>query len=154
MPIEPSATEDRLEASHQVFIDLVRTQSQQMRAVSSFLSRHGLTVSQYNVLRILRGAGKDGLRCGVISERMLTQVPDITRIVDGLANNDYVTREHSAEDRRVILIRISKKGLAFLEGIDHPILELHAEQFSNLTKSEIKELGRLLRKARIEWREP
>jgi len=150
MPVEQRGTEDKLEASHQVFIDLVRTQSQKMREVSSFLSEHDLTVSQYNVLRILRGAGKDGLRCGAISERMLTQVPDITRIVDRLANDSYVTREHSAEDRRAILIRISKKGQKLLEDIDHPILELHAAQFANLTKSEVKELGRLLRKTQME----
>jgi len=79
---------------------------------------------------------------------MLTQVPDITRIVDRLANEGYVTREHSAEDRRVILIRISEKGRKHLEGIDPPILELHAAQFTNLTKSEVRELARLLRKAR------
>ena len=150
MPARQQGTRDKLAASHQVFIDLVRTQSQKIREVSSFLAQHDLTVSQYNALRILRGAGKDGLRCGVISERMLTQVPDITRIVDRLATDGYVTREHSAEDRRVILIRISAKGLELLDGIEHPLLELHAAQFANLTKSEVKELGRLLRKARTE----
>jgi len=150
MPGPQRVKKDELEASHQVFIDLVRTQSQKMREVSSLLSRHDLTVSQYNVLRILRGAAKKGLRCGAISERMLTQVPDITRIVDRLAADGFVSREHSAEDRRVILIRISKKGHELLEGIDLPILELHAAQFANLTRSEISELGRLLRKARVQ----
>lgn len=148
MTAKQRTKDDRLEASHQVFLDLVRTQSQKAREVSAFLSEHELTVSQYNVLRILRGAGKDGLRCGVISERMLTQVPDITRIVDRLANDGYVIREHSSEDRRVIFIRISEDGLKLLEEIDSPILELHAAQFAGLTKAEIKELGRLLRKVR------
>jgi len=148
MPLKQQLTEEHMEATHRVFIDLVRTQSQKMREVSSFLSEHDLTVSQYNVLRILRGAGKDGLRCGDISERMLTQVPDITRIVDRLAKDAYVTREHSVDDRRVVLIRISQKGFGLLELIDNPILELHAAQFANLTKSEVEELGRLLRKAR------
>jgi len=150
MPRQQRVGEDALEVSHQVFLDLVRTQSQKMREVSSFLSKQGLTVSQYNVLRILRGAGEGGLRCGAISERMLTQLPDITRIVDRLVNDGYATREHSAEDRRVILIRISEKGLELLEGIDRPLLQLHAAQFATLTKSEVRELGRLLRKARTE----
>lgn len=135
-------------AAHKVFIDLVRTESEKMREVNSFLSEYDLTAPQYNVLRILRGAGKDGLPCGKISERMLTQLPDITRLVDRLANEGYVTREHSAGDRRVILIRISATGLALLEDVDHPILELHAAQFANLTRSELGELGRLLQKAR------
>ena len=135
-------------AAHEVFLDLVRTESEKMREVNSFLSEYGLTGPQYNVLRILRGAGKEGLPCGKISERMLTQLPDITRLVDRLENEGYVIRVRSTGDRRVILIRISAKGRNLLEKLDAPILELHTTQFTSLTQSELKELGRLLLKVR------
>lgn len=137
-----------LKEAHEVFLNLVRAESEKMREVNSFLSGYGLTGPQYNVLRILRGAGKDGLPCGKISERMLTQLPDLTRLVDRLENEGYVTRTRSAGDRRVIQIRISASGLELLQDVDNPILELHAAQFASLTSSEISELGRLLQKAR------
>lgn len=137
-----------LKTAHEVFLNLVRAESEKMREVNSFLSEYGLTGPQYNVLRILRGAGKDGLPCGKILERMLTQLPDLTRLVDRLENEGYVTRTRSAGDRRVILIRISAKGLELLQDVDNPILELHAAQFASLTSSELRELGRLLQKAR------
>jgi len=138
----------RQRAAHEAFLDLVRTESAKMREVNGFLAGHGLTVPQYNVLRILRGAGGDGLPCGGISARTLTRLPDITRLVDRLEHEGYVARNRGAEDRRVVLIRIRSKGLALLEELDGPILELHVGQFADLTDAELEELGRLLRKAR------
>lgn len=147
MAVKQPKKERTLDPAHRVFIDLVRTQSQKMREVNALLSKHNLTAPQYNALRILRGAGDDGLPCRKISDRMLTQVSDVTRIVDRLVTEGHATREQSTEDRRVVLIRISGKGLGLLAEVDSPILELHAAQFANLTKSELKEFGRLLRKA-------
>jgi DNA-binding MarR family transcriptional regulator len=131
-----------------VFVHLVKTETEKMFELASLLRRHGLSEPQYNVLRILRGAGKEGLPCGRISDRMLTRLPDITRLVDRLEGAGYVARARPHEDRRVIVIRITAKGLRLLAGLDEPILQLHGEQFSELTNAELRELERLLIKAR------
>ena len=132
----------------QLFTNLVKTEAEKMFEVAALLREYGLTEPQYNVLRILRGAGKEGLPCGQISERMLTRLPDITRLVDRLERDGLVSRVRPREDRRVILIRIKPKGLKLLDNLDAPMLELHRAQFSGLTKAEAREFKRLLEKAR------
>ena len=137
-----------LQAAQEAFIDLVRTETGLMRDVNAFLAGYGLSVPQYNVLRILRGAGGEGLPSGRITERMLSRLPDITRLVDRLEAEGFVTRVRSDEDRRVVLIRITDAGLKRLEELDRPMLDFHATQFAALTRAELGELTRLLRKAR------
>jgi DNA-binding MarR family transcriptional regulator len=132
----------------EAFTNLVRTESEKMFELASLLKGHGLSDPQYNVLRILRGAGEEGLPCGEISNRMLTHLPDITRLVDRLENAGFVTRERPREDRRVILIRITARGLKLLGRLDEPVAGLHKGQFSGLTRKELQDLSRLLVKAR------
>lgn len=130
------------------------TESAKMFELNLLLRKYGLTEPQYNVMRILRGAGKDGLPCGRISERMLTRLPDITRLVDRLVARRYVTRAKSSEDRRVILIQIARRGLELLGQLDEPVLALHKTQFARLTKTELGQLTALLNKARGEPTRP
>lgn len=95
--------------------DLVR------RSIGTVLEPHGLSVQQYNVLRILRGAGGDGLPTLEIAERAIEQTPGITRLVDTLERKKLVSRKRSADDRRCIYCRITAAGEALLAALDRPM---------------------------------
>ena len=107
-----------------------------------------VTPAQYNVLRILRDAGRDGTACSDIAERLVRPDPDVTRLLDRLEARGFVTRARDTVDRRVVLARITDAGLAVLEKHGAEIAALHAEQFSRLDKAEFRTLGELLEKLR------
>lgn len=129
-------------------LNLIRTASFMTEPVERLFRAHRLSEATYNALRILRGSGQSGRACSEIGRDMVTRVPDVTRIVDRLEKEGWATRCRVPEDRRVVLIKITDKGLAVLNKLDEPIRKLHQEQFSHMTKSEIIELTRLLEKAR------
>ncbi|MFO0959587.1 MAG: MarR family transcriptional regulator [Isosphaeraceae bacterium] len=118
----------------------------QIRYARLFRS-HGLTPSQYNVLRILRGEGKP-LPCLEIADRLVTAVPGITGLIDRLEAAGLVARERSAEDRRVIYVAITAAGLELLAGLDGPVEELQKALVGHLSPDELADLIRLLEKAR------
>jgi len=124
----------------ELFLSLVCTADILGRKVSDFLKEQGLSGAQYNVLRILRGAGPEGLPCGEISTRMVTRDPDVTRLLDRLEHRKLVTRARNSGDRRVISTRITPEGTALLKALDEPVVKIHAEQFSFLSSAEIREL--------------
>ncbi len=128
-------------------LNLARTADRLFAEGARLLKEHGITGSQYNVLRILRGEGK-ALPCLEIASRMITQLPDITRLVDRLEAAGLVVRSRTPEDRRVVLIRITDAGLRLLGQLDEPIKEMHRRQLGHLTREELAELNRLLVKAR------
>jgi DNA-binding MarR family transcriptional regulator len=130
--------------AQQAFIELVRSESSRMAELNALLRPEGLSEAQYNVLRILRGAGQDGLPCGQISARMLTRLPDITRLVDRLERQGRVTRFRPASDRRVVLIRITAAGRRLLARLEVSVRDLHDDQFAALTRMELRQLVRLL----------
>ena len=107
----------------------------------------GLNEPKYDVLRILRNAGPPGLPCRAIGERLYTRVPDVTRLVDGLERPGLVRRSRSDEDRRVVRVALTRKGLQFLRELDQPVLDVHARQFAGWTDDELNALVRLLGKA-------
>jgi DNA-binding MarR family transcriptional regulator len=115
-------------------------------AAHGLFKRHGLSAPQYNVLRILRGAGAEGLRCQEISERMVSRVPDITRLLDRLGDKDLVVRERSADDRRVVMSRITDGGLALLKGIDGPLKDQVHTHFDGFDDQALTRLDKLLDK--------
>ena len=84
----------------------------------------GLTAAQYNVLRILRGAGRDGLACREIGERMISRDPDITRLLDRMEKRSLITRERQSDDRRVVKTSITPEGLELLKTLDRPVSAL------------------------------
>ena len=138
-----------LPLEQRVFLELTKTQDQKLAALAALLKQHGLSGPQFNVLRILRGTGSEGLACHAVSERMLTRLPDITRLVDRLAAGGLVTRERGVPaDRRCVIIHITRKGLGLLSGLDRPVVELHQAQFSSLSQNELRDLEGLLAKAR------
>lgn len=132
----------------EALLNLLRTADQLNSLFSSLFSDHGLSGPQYNVLRILRSAGGAGLPCLEIAGQMITRMPDITRLVDRLENAGWVTRSRTDSDRRVVLVKITPAGLAHLAKLDQPVRALHKQAMSPLTTDELRELSRLLTKAR------
>lgn len=113
-------------------------------AAQALFKQHDLSAPQYNVLRILRGAGVSGLNCHEISARMITRVPDITRLLDRLEDKDLVTRRRSTEDRRVVMANVTDQGLALLKWIDRPLNAQVKDQFISLGITELNQLDHLL----------
>jgi DNA-binding MarR family transcriptional regulator len=118
------------------------------RTVASLLEGHALTPQQYNVLRILRGAGDDGLPTLEITERMVEQTPGITRLIDRLEQQKWVSRERSKEDRRQVFCRITKSGNALLARIDKEINGKDDEMLGMLSGQEKRVFIDLLNRVR------
>ncbi len=132
----------------EVCLNLVRTGDLLQLDFTRLFREHGLSPPLYNVLRILRGAGGEGLPCLEIGSRMIGSVPDITRLIDRLETSGQVERARSTDDRRVVLVRITPVGLKLLARLDKPVLDLHQRQLGHLTRKELSQLNRLLLKAR------
>jgi len=128
-------------------LNLWRTSDQLQNRVGRLLREFGLTTSQYNVLRILRGAGEP-LPSLEISSRLIQVVPAITGLIDRLEHQSLVKRERSGDDRRVVKVAITEKGLELLSQIDAPLNKLHRDLLAHLKPSELKSLIKLLEKAR------
>src|SRR5687768_12705450 len=105
----------------EAYLNLVRTADMLSYESGELLRGYNLTPSSYNVLRILRGAGEDGLPSGEIGNRMLTRMPDITRVVDRLQEMELVERYRPPQDRRVVRARVTKQGLSLLKKLDTPM---------------------------------
>jgi DNA-binding MarR family transcriptional regulator len=128
-------------------LSILRTGDQLEIRLARLLRQHGLTTSQYNVLRILRGEGKP-LPILEIASRTITVVPGITGLIDRLERAGLVHRVRCEKDRRVIYVALTEQGAATLAGLDEPILALHHELLGHLSAAELKELIRLLEKVR------
>jgi DNA-binding MarR family transcriptional regulator len=136
-------------AAVETYINVLRTADALLRGTEEVLKRAGLSGAQYNVLRILRGAGPEGLACREIGARMIARDPDITRLLDRLEKRGLVTRKRGEKDRRVVTTRITAKGLQLLKGLDHPVLEVHERQLGHLGRKRMLALIRLLEAARF-----
>lgn len=135
-------------AQVEAYLNLRRTHDHLHGDIARFLKAHGISEPQYNVLRILRGAGEEGLPCLQIAERVVTRVPDITRLLDRLEAARLVLRARSESDGRVVIARITDKGLRLLADLDEPLLTFHRRKLGHLTREEIATLIRLLERAR------
>jgi DNA-binding MarR family transcriptional regulator len=133
----------------EAFVNIQRTADALMQGVAATLKPMGLSPSQYNVLRILRGAEPGGLACREIADRMITRDPDITRLLDRLEDRGLVARSRDREDRRVITTRITEKGSRLLKELDEPIEALHVKQLGHLGNEKLRSLIDLLEGARI-----
>lgn len=136
----------------EAYLNLVRTHEIIDQSVTRLFKQHGLTQALYNVLRIVRGGRNDGVTCSDIGERMVTRVPDVTRLVDRLVAADLVTRVRNEQDRRVVQLFLTPKGSALLKKLDQPTVKLHEENFADLSETELKTLIKLLTKAREKHR--
>jgi len=132
----------------EAFVNLLRTSSLLIAQLDDELRSADISQPQYNVLRILRGAGDDGLHLSEIGVRMVNRDPDVTRLIDRLEARGFVGRERDANDRRVITARITREGRTVVDALDEPIRRLHERQLGHLTRTELKSFSALLEKAR------
>lgn len=128
----------------EAFLNLQRTADFLMQGVSEALKPAGLTPTQYNILRILRGAGPDGLACRDIGERLITRDPDLTRLLDRMEQRALVTRSREDRDRRVVTVRIAPEGQEILIRLEQPLLEMQRKQFRKLDEPRVQLLIELL----------
>jgi DNA-binding MarR family transcriptional regulator len=124
----------------EALLNVLRTADALTQRLAEALKPFGLTPSQYNVLRILRGAGAEGSRCGEIAERLVAHDPDVTRLLDRLERSGLVTRARDAEDRRVVRTTITARGLAVLKVADGPVDAVATTHFGSLGSRAIGEL--------------
>jgi DNA-binding MarR family transcriptional regulator len=137
-------------AEQEAFLNLQRTADALMRGLEELLKPSGLTQTQYNVLRILRGARPEGLLCRELSERMVTRDPDITRLLDRLERRGLIGRLRDRKDRRGITARITAAGERLVSKLDAPVGRLHRRQLSHLGALKLRRLIDLLEGARLD----
>ncbi len=128
----------------EAYLSLLRTSDALQTQVEAQLKEFGLTGTQYNALRILRGAGPEGLPCREIGERMITRDPDITRLLDRLEDRGFVQRTRAKHDRRVIYGKITAAGLRLLREMDGPLEKFGREMLRHVGQEKLKQLIELL----------
>jgi DNA-binding MarR family transcriptional regulator len=134
-------------------LNIIRTAEVLQRFLAEFLRPFDLSPVQYNVLRILRGAGAAGATCSQIGERLLTRDPDITRLLDRMQARDLVERERSTEDRRVVITRISKTGLKLVDSLDEPLRSVNRRKLGMLGREALADLIAGLERVREAYEE-
>lgn len=133
----------------EAYLSILRTASELSYAVEQFFRPFDITPSQYNVLRILRGAGPGGLCRNEISERMVTATPDMSRLLDRMEKAGWVTRERAEDDRRQVSTYIKKSGMELLETLEEPIRDFLTRLFDGAKASDLKTVLKLNDQIRI-----
>jgi len=128
----------------QVFVAILKAADGLSGQAEQLMKANGLTGAQYNVLRILRGAGPGGLPCNGISERLISRDPDMTRMLDRMEARALISRERQKEDRRVVKAFITDEGLKLLKKLDVPVRDLHKRQFGHMSATRQKTLLELI----------
>jgi len=128
----------------QLFVAIMKTADTLSRDSEPLIKDAGLTSAQYNVLRILRGAGTDGLPCRAIGQRMISHDPDMTRMLDRMEKRELITRSRGQQDRRVVTTRITPQGLQLLKKLDQPIQDFHKQRFRHMSSAQLQQLKVLL----------
>lgn len=134
----------------EAFLNVLRTAAGFLNDLAAVLKPHDLSQPQYNVLRILRGAGPDGLPSGEIGARMVGRDPDVTRLVDRLERRGLVARHRPAADRRVVRVRLTPPGAQVVDALDGPVAAMHRRQLGHLDSAALRRLSDLLEAARRE----
>jgi len=132
----------------ETFLNVMRTANALNQGLAALLKSADLTPTQYNVLRILRGAGAEGLASGEVGERMVTRDPDVTRLLDRLEKRGLVKRWRDKADRRVVRTRITPAGEEAIAPLDTPVIELHVQQLRHLGEERLRALVSLLEEVR------
>lgn len=130
--------------AEKAFVAILRVADGLEQQAAAMLKRYGLTSTQYNALRILRGGGPAGLACSEIGERMINHDPDITRLLDRLQRRGLISRKRGQKDRRIIKTFITPSGLTLLETMDGPIEIFHRQLLGRVNKKRLKNLIRML----------
>lgn len=128
----------------ELVLALLRSAAVARRPATKVAESHGLSLAQYNVLRILRSAGDDGLPTLAIRERMVEEAAGITRLINKLERAGFVRRDRSSADRRCVVCRLTNRGSELLNELDDPIIEANEGALRILSDADVDELQRLL----------
>jgi DNA-binding MarR family transcriptional regulator len=128
----------------EALLNVIRTAARLTDGFEDLLRPHGISGPQYNVLRILRGARPGGLCRNDVRDRMITRMPDMTRLLDRMEEAGLVSRAREGEDRRMVLTRITDAGLRLVDELDGPITALHQAQIGHLSEEQLRTLIEML----------
>jgi DNA-binding MarR family transcriptional regulator len=134
----------KTKVQYQAYLSIVQAAEDMRRDFAELFRAYDLSTPQYNVLRILRGAGPDGLMCSDVSSRLLTHDSDVTRLLDRLDRRGLIERARSTEDRRVVRAHITDVGLVLLASLDGPVDALHQRQLGHVSQARLIEVSTLL----------
>ncbi len=134
----------------EVLLNLMRSHALLTRAQVDLLKKNDLTLALYNIMRILRGAGREGLPCAEIGRRMITREPDVTRHIDRLVKKGLVDRQRTESDRRIVMQSLTPAGKRLLTKLDAPMKDVGEKQLSHMDGKELRMLNDLLVKARAQ----
>jgi DNA-binding MarR family transcriptional regulator len=126
------------------YLAVLRTADDLQSAIADLLKPYGLSPTQYNALRILRGAGEAGLACSKVGERMINRDPDITRLLDRLEARGLIARSRGKEDRRKIFATITHPGLVLLKKLDQPVEDFIHRLLGDVEESRLRFLVEFL----------
>jgi DNA-binding MarR family transcriptional regulator len=153
--VSPTTLRDELKMTRpfksleeEAILSIARTAAIIEHAAAEAFRPFDLTTTQYNVLRILRGAGDDGLCRNEVGERLVTKVPDVTRLLDRMESAGLIVRQRGGQDRRYVATRITEKGLKLLERIDRELPAIHGRQLGHVSQKRLKELIGILEEIR------
>ena len=132
----------------ETFVSISRTAAVLGHALGEAFKPHGITATQYNVLRILRGAGQGGLCRNEVRDRLIAQVPDVTRLLDRMEAAGLVSRERDEGDRRLVTTRITPAGLRLLDRLRAPVMEVQRRYLGHMSAKQLATLTELLAIAR------
>jgi DNA-binding MarR family transcriptional regulator len=132
----------------EAYLSVGRTWARLEHQMGAALKPFGVTPTQYNVLRILKGAGSKGLCRSEIMERMIARVPDATRLLDRMEAAGLIDRARDAADRRFVTTRITQKGLRLVADTEEPVMALHGTQFDAVAEEDLRQLVRVLERVR------
>jgi DNA-binding MarR family transcriptional regulator len=153
MPTRPETTTDRVwlfdtheTPEREIYLLLQHVARGFVQELAVVLRPAGVTPEQYHVLRVLRDAGSGGLACSAVAERSVNGDPDVTRLLDRLERQGWVSRAREASDRRVVMARITDEGARLLDELEAPVTALHARQLEGLSARELPALRKVLQK--------
>jgi DNA-binding MarR family transcriptional regulator len=128
----------------EALISIARTASQLTHAMGELLRPYGITPTQYNVLRVLKGAGSAGLCRNEIGDRLVTEVPDVTRLLDRMEESGLIARERGEDDRRLVYTTITRTGTRLLATLQKPVSAMERRLLAHLGRERLGQLNELL----------
>lgn len=132
----------------EALLNIARTAALMGNEMERVLTPHGLSATQYNVLRILRGAGPDGLCRNDIGQRLISRTPDVTRLLDRMETAGLISRVRSTTDRRLVNTTLTKEGRTLVDDLDESVGRYHEAQVGHMSNTELRSLIELLSRAR------
>ena len=149
MPGENSQRRRRFDSpAQEAYLNLWRTYDRLRMLEDELFEQYDLTAQQYNAMRLLKAEHPGTLPTLVLAGRLVSHAPDITRLLDKLAERGLVARERMADNRRVVQVGITEQGLALLKELEGPVRQCHERQLGHLSSADLKTLVELLRRAR------